>query len=175
MIFFSGLGDNGSTRILGKGRLSKCDLIIEVIGTIDELCSFLGLARSSCESPETNNIIQHIQHDLQDLMAEIAASDSNQENNIIITSTNVKWIESQIQILGENVKMPLGFIIPGDSYSSAIINVARTVARRAERRAVELFLQNRNNNQEILRYLNRLSSLCFVLELFEIKISDKSK
>jgi cob(I)alamin adenosyltransferase len=79
----------------------------------------------------------------------------------------VKWLETQTDALSETVPMPREFILPGETPSSAAMSLARTVVRRAERRVAELFQQGRLENPHLLAYLNRLSSLCFALELLE--------
>jgi cob(I)alamin adenosyltransferase len=71
------------------------------------------------------------------------------------------------RLIGAKVELPREFILPGDSQGGAAVSVARTLVRRAERRVAELLHQNLVENRELLRYLNRLSSLCFVLELLE--------
>jgi cob(I)alamin adenosyltransferase len=79
----------------------------------------------------------------------------------------VFWLEEQTDLLSNQVEMPKGFILPGDSSTGAAFALARTVVRRAERSVVYLYHEQLIENPEILRYLNRLSSLCFVLELYE--------
>jgi cob(I)alamin adenosyltransferase len=81
----------------------------------------------------------------------------------------VEWLESQIDELSKGLRMPDDFIIPGDSLSGAAIDLARTTVRRSERRVSNLVHEGLIQNQDILRYLNRLSSLCFALELVEIQ------
>jgi cob(I)alamin adenosyltransferase len=84
-----------------------------------------------------------------------------------ITPERVSWLESQIDFLSSKVVIPDEFIIPGDSTSGAAIDLARTIVRRAERHLARLLHSKMLENREILHYMNRLSSLCFVLELLE--------
>jgi cob(I)alamin adenosyltransferase len=77
------------------------------------------------------------------------------------------WIEKSIEELSGKVHIPNQFIIPGDSLPEAAMDLARTIIRRAERRVAELFSLGEIENQDLLRYLNRLSSVCYLLELLE--------
>jgi cob(I)alamin adenosyltransferase len=79
----------------------------------------------------------------------------------------VAWLEEQTDACSRLVEMPAEFILPGDSLAGAALSLARAIIRRAERRVVELFDGQELSNPDLQRYLNRLSSLCFVLELLE--------
>jgi cob(I)alamin adenosyltransferase len=79
----------------------------------------------------------------------------------------VAWLESQVDALSAQVEIPREFIVPGDTLEGAYVDLARTVVRRAERRVAALYHEGGFENQELLRYLNRLSSLCFLIELAE--------
>jgi len=160
-------GDDGFTGRLGETRVGKSDLLIEVVGTVDEASATLGLARSLCRSEHSRDVLLTIQRDLYHLMAEVSATESNAARFRKIDTTRVQWLETEIEAIGQIIKMPNEFIIPGDSYPGAAMAVARTVVRRAERRLAELFLSRQLENRDLLRYLNRLSSLCFLLELLE--------
>jgi cob(I)alamin adenosyltransferase len=108
-----------------------------------------------------------IQRDLYHLMAEIAATSENVQKFRVIDADRVRWLEDQIDVLGAKIEMPKDFIVPGDSKSGAAFAMARTLVRRAERRVSQLIHDDQIENPELLRYLNRLSSLCFILELSE--------
>ena len=84
-------------------------------------------------------------------------------------AARVTWLERQTDELSKLVEMPKEFILPGDSVAGAALSLARAIIRRAERRVVELFDAEEIKNPDLQRYLNRLSSLCFVLELLENK------
>jgi cob(I)alamin adenosyltransferase len=101
------------------------------------------------------------------LMAELAATPENAPRFRHIDSERVAWLEAQTDSLSELVEMPHEFILPGDSPAGAALALARTVVRRAERRVARLIHEGLAENIELLRYLNRLSSLCFVMELLE--------
>jgi cob(I)alamin adenosyltransferase len=134
---------------------------------LDEASAALGLARALCQAPQTNAILMDIQRDLYTLMAEIAATPENAERFQTLGTRRVQWLESQADNLSATVPIPADFILPGDSLSGAALALTRTIVRRAERRAAELFDTGEIRNQIILQYLNRLSSLCFALELLE--------
>jgi cob(I)alamin adenosyltransferase len=165
--FYTKTGDDGYTGLLGKGRAPKYDRRIETIGAIDEANAALALARTLCISSETSSILLEIQKDLYHLMSEVAATPENKSKFQAITHERISWLESQIDSVSSNVTIPDEFIIPGDSTAGAALDLARTIVRRAERQLAHMFHLKKLENREILRYMNRLSSLCFVLELLE--------
>jgi len=167
--FYSRAGDDGYTGLLGEGRVPKYDLRIECVGAIDEATAALGFARSSCRLDNSNKFILEIQKDLYRMMAEVSATPENAEKFRRIDQSRVIWLESIIDEIGNSIELPEGFILPGDSSSGAALAVSRTIVRRAERMTARLIHQKLLQNEEILRYLNRLSSLCFLLELYENK------
>jgi len=169
MSFYTSKGDDGTTNLLGEGRVSKYHARIEAVGTLDESTAALGLARAQCLHPQTSEIILETQRDLYKLMAEVAATPENAETFHFIDARRVAWLEEQTDALSKLVEMPKEFILPGDSMAGAALSLARTIIRRAERRVVELFDMKEITNPDLQRYLNRLSSLCFVLELLENK------
>jgi cob(I)alamin adenosyltransferase len=167
MSFYTAKGDDGTTGLLGEGRVMKYDARIEAIGTVDESTAALGLARAQCLDPRSRLILLEAQRDLYKLMAEVAATPENAERFRGIDDSRVKWLEGQTDELSKVVEMPKEFILPGDSLAGAALSLARALIRRAERRVVEMFDTDGLSNPDLQRYLNRLSSLCFVLELLE--------
>jgi cob(I)alamin adenosyltransferase len=167
--FFTREGDEGYSGLLGKGRFPKYDLRFEGIGDIDEANSALGLARALCGNPETKATLLHVQRDLYHMMAEAAAPEENVEKFRTIDEQHIAWLENQTEAYGTGVTLPEEFIVPGDTASAAVLDLARTVTRRAERRMAELLQRGNIQNGNLLSYLNRLSSLLFVLELREIQ------
>jgi cob(I)alamin adenosyltransferase len=165
--FYTRTGDEGNTGLLGEGRVPKFDLRIEALGALDEATAALGLARASAQAQQSAALLLETQRDLYRLMAEVGATPENAATFRSIDDARVKWLEAQIDALSESVPMPREFIVPGENSSSAAMSLARTVVRRAERRVVELFHQGGLENPHLLSYLNRLSSLCFMLELLE--------
>ena len=100
-------------------------------------------------------------------MAEVAATLETAPQFREINHDRVIWLESVIEAISSKVKIPDEFIIPGDTMAGAAIDLARSIVRRAERHIAFLIHSNELENRELLYYVNRLSSLCFVLELLE--------
>jgi len=174
MPLYTGKGDNGTTGLLGSDRVSKDHPRIEALGALDEASSALGLARASCQAHQTPPILRKVQQDVYKLMAEVAATHENAEKFKGIDADRVAWLEAQIEIISNMVIMPNEFILPGDTSSGAALSLARAIVRRAERRVTELFTLKELGNAEMLRYLNRLSSLCFMLEILENQTAGRS-
>ena len=174
MTFYTRTGDDGTTGLLGEGRVPKTHPRIEALGALDESTATLGLARAQARDPRCQGILLESQRDLYKLMAEVAATPDQAEKFHSIDAARVDWIESQIDALASTVTMPREFILPGDTVAGAALSLARAVIRRAERRVVELAEAKEISNPELGRYLNRLSSLCFVLELVENAAAGKS-
>ncbi|MCZ2126792.1 MAG: cob(I)yrinic acid a,c-diamide adenosyltransferase [Anaerolineales bacterium] len=174
MKFYTAKGDDGSTGLLGEGRVPKYNIQIEAIGALDETSAAIGLARAQCEAPQTAPILIQVQRDLYKLMAEVAATPKNAETFRSIDEARVAWLEQQTDSLSEAIEIPKEFILPGDTKGGAALSLARAVVRRAERRVVELYDEKVVSNPQLLRYLNRLSSLCFVLELAENQHAGKN-
>jgi cob(I)alamin adenosyltransferase len=160
-------GDDGTTGLLGEGRLPKYHPRVETLGVLDEASAALGLARALCKGPQTGILLKEIQHDLYIIMAEVAATPENVQRFRILDQERVQWLESQVEAVTAVAPVPAEFILPGDSLSGAALALARTIVRHAERRAAELLDTDEIENRVILQYLNRLSSLCFALEVLE--------
>src|SRR5258706_1593649 len=165
MSFYTSKGDDGTTNLLGEGRVTKYHARIEAVGTLDESTAALGLARAQCLDPHSGPILLVAQRDLYKLMAEVAATPENAERFHFIDSVRVKWLEEQTDLLSTLVEMPKGFILPGDSLAGAALSLARAIVRRAERRLVALFDEQGVANPGLPRYFNRLHSVCFGLAL----------
>jgi cob(I)alamin adenosyltransferase len=172
--FYTQTGDEGNTGLLGEGRVTKFDLRIEALGALDEATAALGLARASATAPKIGPIILEVQHDLYKLMSEVGATPENAEKFRFIDSARVKWLETQTDAIAAEMEMPKEFIMPGENPSSAVLALARTIVRRAERRVVELYHAGGLKNPSLLAYLNRLSSLCFAFELLETRQTGRS-
>lgn len=165
--FFTGRGDDGTTSLLGDQRVPKYDKRPEAYGCVDEASAALGLARSMAIDEHTDRVTAQVQRDLYGLMAEVAATPENVDRFQTIDEARVEWLEEQIGLMGHRVVMPKDFVISGDTQSGAAYDLARTVVRRAERRISRLLAEEVVTNRQLVRYLNRLSSLCFVLSLWE--------
>jgi cob(I)alamin adenosyltransferase len=160
-------GDDGSTSLLGEGRLPKYHPRVEALGVLDEASAALGLARALCKNPQTRSLLEGVQRDLYAIMAEVAATPENVGQFQILDRQRLQWLESQVEAIVAMAPAPAEFILPGDSLPGAALALARTIVRRAERRAARLLETGEIENKILLQYLNRLSSLCFALELFE--------
>jgi cob(I)alamin adenosyltransferase len=160
-------GDNGTTGLLGDGRVPKHHPRIEALGALDEASAALGFARALCSAPQTGPLLIAAQRDLYTLMAGVAATPENAGKFQAPGADRVAWLEAQIEAINAIVPVPKEFILPGDSSAGAALSLARTIVRRAERRVAELLDRGDITNPILLQYLNRLSSLCFALELVE--------
>jgi len=173
--YYSCSGDDGYTGLLGEGRVAKYDLVPETLGTLDEANAAIGLSRVQCKTPESHPVLISIQRHLYGIMAEVAATPENTALFRVVGKPQVEWLESQIARFEKEVEVPKEFILPGDSQSGAALDLARTIVRRAERRLAELLHRGAISNMDLLRYLNRLSTLLFVLELRENQTAGKGK
>ncbi len=167
MTFYTAKGDDGTTGLLGEGRVPKYHVRMEAIGALDEASAALGLARAQCSAPQIAPIVLEAQRDLYKLMAEVASTPENASRFHYINEARVVWLEERTDELSKVVEMPKEFILPGDTLGGAALSMARAIVRRAERCVVSLFDEDEVANPDLQRYLNRLSSLCFVLELLE--------
>ncbi len=160
----TGTGDTGYTGLLGEQRVPKYDPRPETFGTVDEATSALGLARALTSNPRAKEIIYTIQQELYLLMGELATPPEHYEKmGLRITPEQVKGLEQIEEALKQEVEIPNKFIIPGDTQDGAALDLARTIIRRAERMAVRLLHEGVIANGEVVRYLNRLSDLVFIL------------
>lgn len=171
--FYTRSGDNGTTGLLGQGRISKAHPRLEALGTVDEVSAALGLARAASLDEQTVSILTEVQRDLYKLMSELAATSETVERFRYITSERVAWLEQQTDAVSNRTGVPNEFILPGETLAGAAMALARTIVRRAERRVTALHQSGELSNPELLRYLNRLSSLCFALELLENQAAGK--
>ena len=163
-----GTGDEGYTDLMGPQRVPKYDLRPETCGTLDEATSAIGLARAMSGQERVRELLRQVQHDLYLMMAEIATQLAQLEKiPYRITTEQADWLDTSIKELESQFEMPKQFVLPGASAASAAIDLARTIVRRAERDAVRLVHEKEMPAGNVLRYLNRLSSLLFVLARYE--------
>ena len=169
----TGTGDTGYTGLLGEQRVPKYDPRPDTFGTVDEATSALGLARAATKDQRVKDIIYRIQQELYLLMGELATPPENYEKmGLHMTSEHVKRLEQVEEELKREVEIPNKFIIPGDTLDGAALDLARTIIRRAERMTVKLLHDGVIQNTEVIRYLNRLSDLIFILARYiEVKSS----
>jgi cob(I)alamin adenosyltransferase len=156
MSIYTKKGDKGKTSIFkGKSRrISKNSQIINTLGTLDELNSFLGVVKEF--SKFNKKEIFRIQSNIMTIASILAGS------NLTLSGYETKRLEKKIDQSDEKLTRLNNFIIPGGSEESALLNYSRTLARRAEREIVSLIKKNKIN-PEILKYINRLSDYLFML------------
>lgn len=160
----TGTGDTGYTSLLGSQRVAKYDVRPDTFGTVDEATSALGLARALSNDARAREIIMGMQRDLYVLMAELATPPEHLDAvGMRITPEHILKLEATEDTLKAEVTIPEKFVIPGDSMDGAALDVARTVIRRAERMAAHLLHDGTIANGEVVRYLNRLSDVVFIL------------
>ncbi|HEY84939.1 MAG TPA: cob(I)yrinic acid a,c-diamide adenosyltransferase [Chloroflexi bacterium] len=175
-VFYTRAGDDGSTSIYGqKERISKFHPRPEAYGTIDEAQAVLAVLRAGNCQPRSKELVIRVERDLYLMMGQLAVADNAQLPARVIDQSDVEWLEKAAAEIGEAAGGFSGFVLPGDTLSGAQAHLARTVIRRAERAVARLQHQGDLKNTYILKYLNRLSSLLFVLALFEDKMGGVEK
>jgi cob(I)alamin adenosyltransferase len=152
-------GDKGETSLFGGSRVAKDDPRIEAYGTIDELNSFVGLARSAWPQSPIDGQLNRVQSDLFEIGALLAAPGSDRFRGV--EAKRITDLEQAIDSMESELQPLTTFILPGGSTAAAQLHVTRTVCRRAERRVVALDDSSREI-QTTLAYLNRLSDFLFV-------------
>lgn len=162
MKIYTKTGDDGQTGLIGGDRVSKADLQMEAIGTVDELNSAIGLARNHLD--ETSPIflpLLRVQHQLFDLGAELASVGSDSSRFESLKQSWIEQLESEIDDYTDQLEPLREFILPGGSVPAAFLHQARCVCRRAERILVA-FGEKGHIRPITVQYLNRLSDWTFV-------------
>jgi cob(I)alamin adenosyltransferase len=152
----TGRGDDGTTTLLGAGRLSKADARIIVLGDVDEASSFLGLARAEVDE-EIGDLLIELQRLLYRIMGDVAMP---KEDNFVVED-DLKLLDDALEGWRDRTEIPKEFVIPGESRLGALLDVARSVVRRAERSLVAAGYAK--EHPYAVRVVNRLSDLLFVL------------
>ncbi|HEX5699353.1 MAG TPA: cob(I)yrinic acid a,c-diamide adenosyltransferase [Rubrobacter sp.] len=152
----TGGGDDGTTTLLGSGRMGKDDARIIALGDIDEASSFLGLARAEADE-EVGGLLTWLQRLLYRVMGDLAMP---KEDNVV-DEDDLKFLDAALEEWRGRTRIPKEFVIPGESRRGALLDVARSVARRAERSLVAAGYAN--EHPHAVRVVNRLSDLLFVL------------
>ena len=155
-------GDDGTTALIGGGRVSKADLRVEAYGTVDELNTFLGVARSQLINPELRKRTEAIQRTLFRVGAALSRPSGEQRAEADITEADVNELTAQIHAIEAVEGVLADWSLPGAHPESALYEVARTVCRRAERCAVRLHETDASLPGAPLVYLNRLSDLLWL-------------
>jgi cob(I)alamin adenosyltransferase len=161
-------GDQGTTALMYNRHVSKCHPRVEAFGAVDELNAAIGLARAAATDDFVRDSLATIQGDLVLLMGELATAVEDlprytQEGHGLVTSAMTARLESLVAKIEAAKVSPAGWATPGGNAVSAALDLARTVCRRAERRACALQDTGQLQNAEILVYLNRLSDLLWLL------------
>ncbi len=172
--YYTGRGDDGTTALLGAGRLKKSSPVIEAIGAIDELNSAVGVARTAVTDARLAASLLRIQNDLFILGYEIAAHASKRLPHSRISARSAARLEEEILRFGKGLPKLDKFVLPGGSVAAAWLHNARAVARRAERAVVAVYAGD-TAQRNLIRYLNRLSSFLFVAALHANNLSGISE
>ena len=164
MKIYTRTGDKGDTGLFGGARVLKDDPRVEAYGTIDETNAVIGLALSHSQVPFVRRVLSEVQGDLFTLGAELASVSGHEERLGIqlLTDADVLRLEQAIDEAEEPLPPLKNFILPGGPPDVSALHLARTVARRAERRVLSLS-QRETVRSTLLVYLNRLADLLFVL------------
>ncbi|MFA6017056.1 MAG: cob(I)yrinic acid a,c-diamide adenosyltransferase [Patescibacteria group bacterium] len=161
MPIYTRAGDSGTTCLYGGKRISKADCQIETYGSIDELTSHIGLVVVKLKNKDESAFLIEIQRDLYQIMSFLSGAKvdlTNLENKVLFFEKAIDKIEKKLPKLNK-------FIIPGGSEISSLFQILRVLCRKAERRNIDYFnsKQIRNDELQIIKYLNRLSDLFFDL------------
>jgi cob(I)alamin adenosyltransferase len=173
-------GDKGETSLMYGRRLSKADPRVEAYGCVDELSAALGLARSIATDNFLSGQILAAQRDLIIVMGELATASSDHERYTkdgfnLTTTKMVDRITSLVFDLEKDKSLyPKDWVVPGATPLSAALDFARTICRRTERHITASVAEEEGFNPEILRYLNRLSDLCWILARYAEKQAQSS-
>jgi cob(I)alamin adenosyltransferase len=158
-------GDQGETSLMYGRRVPKNDPRVEAYGAVDELTAALGLARATSVDERVTEQILTVQKDLINVMGELSTLPEDRQRYVkdgfhLVEANMVDRVGSVIVDLEKDESLyPKDWVIPGGNTASAALDLARTICRRAERQVAAL----NDSNPEILRYLNRLSDLCWML------------
>jgi cob(I)alamin adenosyltransferase len=157
---YTKLGDAGETHLGDMSRVPKTDPRIEAYGTVDELNALIGLALTVDGLPERHaEWLRQVQNDLFDLGADLSVPEGGERERLRVRGEQVEWLEAACDEVNATLEPLKSFVLPGGTPAAAHLHVCRTVCRRAERRALTV----EGANPEIVRYLNRLSDLLFIL------------
>jgi len=159
------MGDTGQTVTLSGKKVYKDDPQVEAYGSVDELNSLLGVVVAFTSHEEVSRLLRRIQKELFLVAAELAMG---KIHFIRINPTHISALEEEIDKIERELPHLANFIVPGGSKTASLLHLARTVCRRAERRVVTLSRKS-SINPSIIKYLNRLGDLLFVLARYENK------
>jgi cob(I)alamin adenosyltransferase len=159
---YTKLGDAGETHLGDMSRVPKTHPRIEAYGDVDELNAHIGVALATTELPgQYATWLRRVQNDLFDVGADLSVPPGKDEERprLRVTAEYVDWLEGACDEVNATLAPLKSFVLPGGTPAAAHLHVCRTICRRAERRALLV----EDGNPEVLRYLNRLSDLLFIL------------
>ncbi len=163
MRIYTRTGDDGTTGLLGRDRVPKHDPRVEAYGSVDELNAVLGVVRAHDAGRWLEDLLPRIQSDLFRVGAELATADEKMLQKLDrIADTDIEGLEGAIDRLEADLPALTRFVLPAGSPLAAHLHLARTVCRRAERRVTAL-AGSGSVEPRIVRYLNRLADLLFVM------------
>ncbi|HUA73792.1 MAG TPA: cob(I)yrinic acid a,c-diamide adenosyltransferase [Solirubrobacteraceae bacterium] len=160
---YTKLGDGGETHLGDMSRVSKVHPRVEAYGTVDELNATIGVALLAPGMPEQfAKWLARVQNDLLDIGADLSVppGEDAERARLRVGSDYTEWLEAACDEVNATLAPLRSFVIPGGTPPAAYLHVCRTVCRRAERRAIAV---GPEGNAEVVRYLNRLSDLLFIL------------
>ncbi len=165
MKLYTKTGDDGTTGLYGGDRTRKDAIRVEAYGTVDEANAALGVSRLYLDDVELDKLVAGLQHALFDVGADLATpgNASQRRTLALLEDSDVAFLETAIDRHDAELEPLRHFIVPGGHAGSAALHQARAVVRRAERAVVRLAFETDDVNPVVLRYLNRLSDLLFVL------------
>lgn len=163
-------GDTGETGLIGGGRVSKANLRVEAYGTIDELSSVMGFARSVCDDAEVNELTKSIQRELFAIAGSVANPRALERDPPYVTDDMIERLTEEVHRIEAMEGILADWSIPGEHAAAASFDVARTVCRRAERAVVHLIETGEAVDERVVAYLNRLSDLLWLIgRLLELR------
>ena len=169
MKFYTGYGDAGVTHI-GAKKFSKSAYLINALGDLDEFSTVLGIAKLYVKTRRLQQIIKKLQNYIYIAESELAGYvDKSFNPKFQIRSSDIKTIENYIKILGKNFGNITKFILPSGSPGAVYLQNARAVSRRSERSISKAKEENAGISMQLLKFMNRISTLLFVMALYENK------
>lgn len=159
----SAQGDDGATAFIGGKRVAKSGVRAHACGDVDEASAWIGLVRSRTAPSSLSRSLLRIQNHLYLINCELAISQGRKQAKTYLTHNHLSWLNQTSRRTEAQLHLPHQFIIYGETESSAFLDVARAVVRRAERNVAALHQAEPFSNQAILPYLNRLSDYLYLL------------
>ncbi len=157
---YTKLGDGGETHLGDMSRVPKTHPRIEAYGDVDELNAQIGVTLNLTGLPVAYTVwLRRVQNDLFDVGADLAVPHGGERERLRVSAAQTTWLERACDEVNDTLQPLKSFVLPGGTAAAAQLHVCRTVCRRAERRALLV----EDSNPEVVRYLNRLSDLLFIL------------